>query len=253
MFGFLWGFVNKNDKSNISKWGEGNQNMKDKRRLFLRCCISLIALIVAIGLLLTVNNIRKNTLPKAEMIVENAQDVIIQLANEESEYGYINALSELTEKSTSIVDGDKYYRLQQNYHGIPVYGRTVVCVANEDGAVTSITGNVCDIKSEIDMTTCINEQEALESIKGYIDNTLKKEYETLSILTLTDDLLVIYVTEMEQAVLVYEVTVIIDGEIYEAIIDAQNAFVYEVYSQMMTSIVTKEHKLEENGKLLMLF
>lgn len=224
MFGFLWGFVNKNDKSNIPKWREENKDMNDKRRLFLKGCILLIVLIVAIGLLLTVHNIRKNTLPKAEMIVENAQDVIIQLANEESEYGYINALSELTEKSTSIVDGDNYYRLQQNYHGIPVYGRTVVCVADENGTVTSITGNITDIDLNIDLTSLITKEQVTESLNNYFENNMSSGVTNIEIDDLDDECLCIYVTDTYQTYLAYN----IDIGIYEVIINAESADILSV-------------------------
>ena len=65
--------------------------------------------------------------------IKKAKDAIELLQSRGGDLGYKNALSELTELHTSTVDGDKYYRLQQNYRGIPVYGRTVVCVTNKRG------------------------------------------------------------------------------------------------------------------------
>lgn len=83
------------------------------------------------------------------MTVADAPDAIAQLADTAEDYGYKNALSELTEQSTTEIDGDYYYRLQQNYQGIPVYGRTVVCATDGDGNVTSITGNTIDVGEEL--------------------------------------------------------------------------------------------------------
>ena len=47
------------------------------------------------------------------------------------ELGYENALNELQGFYTTTVDGETYYRLQQTYQGIPVYGRYVVVVADD--------------------------------------------------------------------------------------------------------------------------
>ena len=58
--------------------------------------------------------------------IKNSRQAIAHAKKFGEAYGYKNAFSELTEKDISVVDGDSYYRLQQNYKGIPVYKRTVV-------------------------------------------------------------------------------------------------------------------------------
>lgn len=110
----------------------------------------------------------------------SADEAIRQLEKLSDEFGYENALSELTEQNTTTVDGDSYYRLQQNYQGVPVYGKTVVCVTDENGEVISVTGNVTDIESSIDLTPDISYSDAMNSAKNYNANELK--------LAVTDDL-----------------------------------------------------------------
>lgn len=53
--------------------------------------------------------------------IKNSRQAIAHAKKFGEAYGYKNAFSELTEKDISVVDGDSYYRLQQNYKGIPVY------------------------------------------------------------------------------------------------------------------------------------
>ena len=104
---------------------------------------------------------------KEPMVVMNAADAITQLAAAEESYGYENALSELTEKHTTTIDGDSYYRLQQNYQGIPVYGRSVVCATDQDDTVSSLTGNILDISDDIDLTPEVTEADVAASINAY--------------------------------------------------------------------------------------
>lgn len=100
----------------------------------------------------------------------NIEDAVAYTEKIGNACGYENALSELTEKATTTIDGDTYYRMQQNYQGIPVYGRTVVCVVDEDGNVVSINGNVLDIDQNIDVTPTITGNQVVGFIESYMDN-----------------------------------------------------------------------------------
>lgn len=112
---------------------------------------------------------------KKGLVVRSSGSAIAQLAELGEEAGYENALSELTEKNTTQVDGDSYYRLQQNYQGIPVYGRTVVCSTNEDGNVTSITGNVLDVDSALSLTPTVTQEQVEAAIHAYLTDMLDFE------------------------------------------------------------------------------
>lgn len=104
--------------------------------------------------------------------IETAQDAIAQLAEEEAAYGYENALSELTEKSSAAVKGDNYFRLQQNYQGIPVYGRTLVYATDSQGNVTSVTGNVADVDPDVNMTPSVTPEQVQSAISAYMGDVL---------------------------------------------------------------------------------
>ena len=94
--------------------------------------------------------------------------------------GFDNALEELEEKNTATIGGDTYIRLQQYYEGIPVYGKTIVYAANEQGELTSVTGNVQDIDPDIDLTSTVIPEQAQESIRAYAAEVLEQENTNIS-------------------------------------------------------------------------
>lgn len=59
------------------------------------------------------------------------------------------------------VSGNTYYRFQQEYEGIPVYGRNVVVAADEGGNSLALSGNYIDTK-DIDISPKIDEASVLE-------------------------------------------------------------------------------------------
>lgn len=104
---------------------------------------------------------------KNSVEIHNVEDAIAQAKVFGEEYGYENATSELTEKVTTNVEGDRYYRLQQNYQGIPVYGRNIIYATNEKGIVTSFTGNACDVSSDLNITPTITYAQAVDAANEY--------------------------------------------------------------------------------------
>lgn len=100
--------------------------------------------------------------------VKNAEDAITQAKKLGEKYGYKNAMSELSKKNETAIDGDTYYRLQQNYQGIPVYGRTVIYATDAHHAVTSVTGNALDVNENLDLTPQITADQARETILSYL-------------------------------------------------------------------------------------
>ncbi|MGN0523937.1 MAG: M4 family metallopeptidase [Eubacterium sp.] len=59
--------------------------------------------------------------------------------------GIENVEKELETSSTDVVDNDTYYRFQQYYNDIPVYGKSLCLVADKDGKVVSLTTNYNNI------------------------------------------------------------------------------------------------------------
>ena len=99
--------------------------------------------------------------------IQAAQDVAQQLNLD-------NAADELTLKNQTQVNGFTYYRLQQNYKGIPVYGRAIVVIADESGNAWGITSNAEDLSTNLQYFSTLTadiDQDELD----LIINTLKKD------------------------------------------------------------------------------
>lgn len=131
--------------------------------------------------------------------LDSAQEAIELLKKCSEEYGYENAWSELTEKSTMVVDGDSYYRLQQNYQGIPVYGRTVVFAVDENGYALSLTGNTADVDEGLDLIPTVTKEQLEASIRAYFSKEMGAESaEYLEIGELSEAELCIYHADNRQ-------------------------------------------------------
>ena len=145
---------------------------RQNRSLFQR----LIAAAVSAGMLASLAACAK---PPAETAAPKepvtAQKAITELHRQSEVLGFDNALEELEEKNTATIGGDTYIRLQQHYEGIPVYGKTIVYGANENGELTTVTGNVQDIDPDIDLTPTITPEQAQESIRAYAAEVLGME------------------------------------------------------------------------------
>lgn len=107
---------------------------------------------------------------KETIEIHNVEEAIEHARELGEEYGYDNAMSELTEKVVTTIDGDNYYRLQQNYQGLPVYGRTIIYATNENGMLASITGNVSDITNDVDIVPSITFKQAVSAVNAYFYN-----------------------------------------------------------------------------------
>lgn len=166
------------------------------------------------------------SLPKTEIIVQSAEEVIAELKETASEYGYTNALSELTEKSSTAVDGDSYYRLQQNYQGIPVYGRTVVCATDEKGNVTSITDNVVDVAENIDLVPTVTASEVEVSVNTYFADEFGFETAASIDKLSKEDLCIYNMSDTMEPRLAYCIT----QNCYVFIVDAINGEILHAYS-----------------------
>lgn len=77
--------------------------------------------------------------------VEDAEAAASALCAAGKNLGFSNALAELTTYTTQTVEGITCYRMQQNFGGVPVYGRTVSLLTNEEGKTLLLAGNVEDL------------------------------------------------------------------------------------------------------------
>lgn len=217
----------------------------NKKRILLITVSVVIIVALCVGIFALKDNISSGP-PKdgSNITVSSAEDAATHLKELGDDIGYENALSELTEKSTTTIDGDTYYRLQQNYQGIPVYGRTVVYVTDENGEAITITGNVIDVSKDVDLTPALTALEAEISIKTYMANELGYvNTEKVSIRSLNETDLNIYnMGGVETARLAY----ILHIDFYEFIVDAHKGDVLSCSKIMSESNATIGYTASDN-------
>ena len=177
---------------------------------------------------------KEKTNVKTEEIFVVPAEEAIEYVQEFDGLGYENATSELVESSTAIIGGDNYIRLQQQYCGIPVLGRVLVYITDENGNVSDITGNVKDIDPELDLNPTITTEQAAQSFRTYAQENLGFENtDQLSLNPLTEDMLCIYSTNTADA-LAYKTYV--SG--YTVVIDAHDASILNCVSSVSMNGVT---------------
>ena len=189
--------------------------------------------------------------------IVNADSAILAVKDVAEDLGFTNAVEELTPQSTNTVDNLTYYRLRQNYQGIPVYGSSLVVVSDENGEARGLTGNASDIEEDISLAPTVTQAEVESSIRAYLEKNAaggivpiesigKAEEKTAAEITvpaLSSDLLVIYnYSDVEEAMLAYELYITVDNEPYKTVIGAQNAQVLLCYNLLTTETVTATAK-----------
>lgn len=95
--------------------------------------------------------------------IEAAQEATQQL-------GLGNAADELSPKNQTQVDGLTYYRLQQNYKGIPVYGRTMIVIADENGNAKGFATNSVNISDHIDTTQDTDNNSLINAVVDFFNS-----------------------------------------------------------------------------------
>ena len=165
---------------------------KVKCRFWKKLFMSVLLFFGGIGLVMWGIQKSKKT---SEIIskVYNMNEAIEHAKSMGEELGYENAFSELTEKSTANIDGDHYYRMQQNYKGIPVYGRDAIYVTNEEDNVMIITGNPKDIDTKMSLSPSATQEQIYNSIIEYAEKNLEaKDWANLNFERLREEDLCIY-------------------------------------------------------------
>ena len=233
----------------------------NKKRILLITVSVVIIVALCVGIFALKDNMSSNS-PKdcSNITVSSAEDAATQLKELGDDIGYENALSELTEKSTTTIDGDTYYRLQQNYQGIPVYGRTVVYVTDEKGKTIAITGNALDVGEKIDTVPTASIEQLTAKIAAYTLDELGFAVDACVTSILSKEL-VWYVDSSENTALAYCVMAYIGENPYEVVVDANTGEVFAMTCQIATESVSVnmsvndyEHEInlwqEEDGRYI---
>lgn len=132
--------------------------------------------------------------------------------------GIEDAAKELSVNSVDEIGNLTYYRLQQNYSGYPVYGRTFVLVSNGDTA-SNLTSNCFSI-SDVEINVDITQNDVRDSIYSYLKKIVGTDsFDYFDMDTLSDDMLCIYTFEDRTARLTYRVIVNTEYGSFEFFVD----------------------------------
>ena len=119
--------------------------------------------------------------------ITDGQSAIQAVQEVADDLGLENAADELTVKREDTVGELTYYRLQQNYKGIPVYGSDFVVIADENGDAKGVTGNANDINDSISLTPTVTQEQVEESIRAYFGEDAE-----IAVPKLSEDMLIVY-------------------------------------------------------------
>lgn len=100
--------------------------------------------------------------------VESDGDAMAAVQQTAAGLGLETAASELSSMSTNRIDGTTYYRFQQNYQGIPVYGRTFVLSADAQGTPRSLSSNGMELDG-LDTSATLPTEEVESIVRTYLN------------------------------------------------------------------------------------
>lgn len=138
--------------------------------------------------------------------------------------GLTDPEKELKVVDVSSVGEYSYYRMQQTYQGVPVYGRTIVLSADKKGNADVITANSVAVDNNINVTPSAKKENIDKEIKDYfVENYADIDPEQIEIDEYDESDLIIYQSDNE-AFLAYVIYVGFN----ELIIDAHTGKVFWV-------------------------
>lgn len=161
-----------------------------------------------------------------DILVTDEQSAIAAAQEAASQMGLGNAADELTVNNVSTVGDLTYYRLQQNYDGIHVYGKSIVLVVDSQNQVISVTSNLVDIEDTIKKTNVSQENIESNVRKYLIDANIINE-ETIFNLFGFDNYVVCF--DEESVFLAYKLNVFMGNSpisFYEVVVNAESGEIF---------------------------
>lgn len=201
------------------------KTLSKKTQAFIACACCL-ALIISgtIGGVYFYNNANSMNSSDSNYIALESSFTDVKVTDEESALeaissvadviGINNVDNELKISSTNTIDNDTYYRFQQYYNDIPVYGHSLVISADKNGNATALTSNYTN-PSNKDIID-ISNSEKPDDVEDKVENYLKENVIQLSTFKET------YFQQDSKLILSYEVIATTNENIYRIIIDAED-------------------------------
>ncbi len=176
--------------------------------------------------------------------IMNQESALAAIGDVADILGIENVNAEFSECKADTASGNTYYRFYQEYEGIPVYGRSVVVVADEDGEGLSLSGNYVPV---LELNTgATASQEAINSaIQEYFCEQLGvSKIDDLFVEEISANAMCIY-NMGDHSSLAYQLyTEVPHIGCYETLVDAQEPKVLYTYA-----LLQYNYEYEENGAM----
>ncbi len=157
------------------------QNNTSKTKTYKKIIAVLLAVLIALsGCVVALVYFKNSPMSKkddnlniisgkfTDIAVTDEDSAIAAAKDAADQMGLSNAADELDVKSISTADDLTYYRLQQNYQGVPVYGKDIIIVADEVGNAWSVSSNMLDIPTELDTDAELTEDEIISKAAEFL-------------------------------------------------------------------------------------
>ena len=175
----------------------------------------------------------------SDIKITDEETAIKAAAQSAEELGYENAMKDLVGYYSTTVDGETFYRLQQTYKGIPVYGRYVVVVAGESGQAVSLSTDVRDLPDQIDTTITVSDSQIKENVKEYAIYNWRELHDDIQISPVQDASKVIYDLTEEETACIGVLLYVENGEkTYEVVADGKTGVVKSAVCNMLEQTST---------------
>jgi Zn-dependent metalloprotease len=139
--------------------------------------------------------------------------------------GIEDAYDELSYISENTIDDCTYYKFQQVYDDVPVYGNELIVSVNKDGIVDSVSGGYTPV--DIDTDPSIDQEEAEEIVSKHLGGEAK---------IIENELCILPDSELYSESLAYAIRAIGDEKAAELLIDANSGEIIDenpLYSSLV--------------------
>lgn len=156
----------------------------------------------------------------------------------------LETAEELSVISSDTVDGVTYYRLQQNYAGIPVYGRTFVVSADAQGTVQGMSTNCVELGA-IDTSMVLSSDQVKDAVRKYLAKSTGVSANEISVINNFSRTIYTF-SEKQGPVLAYHVYAMAGEDLYSVFLGIEPQTVLACFLASETETVSASGK-DKNG------
>ena len=111
----------------------------------------------------------------SDIKITDANSALEAISDVKGSLGLIDVNKELKLESENTIDGNTYYRFQQYYNEIPVYGNSVIVLADKSSNASALTSNF-SVVDTIDFEDDVSYETIKENIKNYINKNIGAQF-----------------------------------------------------------------------------